>query len=162
MAGILVTNEIGVPIEFKYTEPVSINRLQKTLYGVALDRHLHESVLRGSLAAELRSNPKYFITAFDEKEYLGTLAGKEMVALQEIRPGSSESAGAYTRTRDREATIMTDEGPGLRAAFSTSDEAAQRDMVDWLHDLAGTMDLLEPLERIRAALKMLIGDERRR
>jgi len=162
MGGILVTNEIGVPLEFKYTEPVAMNRLQKTLYGAVLDRYLHETVIRDSLARELHSDPKYFITGFEEKEYLGTIAGREMIALQEVRSASSEPGGSFTRTRDREAVVLTDEGPGLRAAFSTSDEAVQQDMIDWLQGAARTMDLLEPLDRVKVALKMLIGDERKR
>jgi len=138
-----------------------MNRLQRTLYGAALDRYLHETVIRDSLARELHSDPKYFITGFEEKEYLGTIAGREMIALQEIRSSSSEQGGSFTRTRDREAVIMTDEGPGLRTAFSTSDETVQQDMITWLQGVARTMDVLEPLERVRAALKMLISDERR-
>jgi hypothetical protein len=162
MGGILVTNEIGVPLEFKYTEPLAMNRLQKTLYGAVLDRYLHQTVIRDSLARELHSDPRYFITGYEEKEYLGTLAGREMIALQEVRPGASESGASLTRTRDREAVIMTEDGPGLRAAFSTSDEALQEEMIGWLQGVARNMDLLEPLERIKAALKMLVGDERKR
>jgi hypothetical protein len=161
--GILVTNEIGVPLEFKYTEPLAMNRLQKTLYGAVLDRYLHETLIRDSLARELQSDPRYFITGYEEKEYLGTLAGRAMIALQEVRPGSSESGASLTRTRDREALIMTEDGPpGLRAAFSTSDEALQEEMIGWLQGVARTMDLLEPLERVKAVLKMLVGDERKR
>lgn len=162
MGGVLVTNEIGVPVEFKYTEPVSLNRMQKTLYGAVLDRYLHEKVIRDSLARELQSNPKYIITGFEEKEYLGTLAGREMVALQEIRSASSEPGGSLTRPRDRETVITTDDSPGLRAAFSTSDETLQQDMISWLQGVAQTMDLLEPLDRIKAALKIIFSDERRR
>jgi hypothetical protein len=162
LGGILVTNEIGVPLEFKYTEPVMLHKLQKTLYGAALERYLHETVTRDPLARELHSDPKYVITGFEEKEYLATFAGREMIALQGVRSATSEPAGSFARTRDREALIMTDEGPGLRAAFSTSDEAAQQDIITWLQGISRTMDLLEPLERVKAALKMLASDERRR
>jgi hypothetical protein len=161
MGGILVTNEIGVPVEFEYTEPVSMSRIQKTLYGAVLDRYLHETVIRDTLARELHSNPKYIITGFEEKEYLGTLAGRGMIALQEVRSASSEPGGSLARPRDREAVIVTDEGPGLRVAFSTSDEAVQQDMIGWLQGVARTMDLLEPLDRIKAALRILVGEERK-
>lgn len=162
LGGILVTNGIGVPLEFKYTEPITLNRLQRTLYGAALERHLHETVTRDPLARDLNSDPRYILTGFEEKEYLRTFAGREMIAVQGIRSASSEPGGPLARSRDREALIVTDEGPGLRAAFSTSDEAVQQEMIAWLQGLSRTMDLLEPLERIRAALRMLVGDERRR
>ena len=160
LGGILVTNEIGVPLEFKYTEPIALNRLQRTLYGAALERYLHETVTRDPLARELHSDPKCIIAGFEEKEYLCTFAGREMIALQGIRSASSETGGAFARSR--EALIMTDEGHGLRAAFSTSDEAVQQDIIAWLQGISRTMDLLEPLERLKAALRMLAGDEKRR
>ncbi len=162
LGGILVTNEIGVPLEFKYTEPVALHRLQKTLYGAALDRYLHETVTRDPLARELHSDPKYVITGYEEKEYLGTFGGREMVALQGVRSASSDPGGSFGRARGREALILTEEGPGLRAAFSTSDEGVQESIIAWLQGVSRTMDLLEPLERVKAALKMLAGEERRR
>jgi hypothetical protein len=38
----------------------------------------------------------------------------------------------------------------------------QQDIIAWLQGISRTMDLLEPLERLKAALRMLAGDERRR
>ncbi len=162
LGGILVTNEIGVPLEFRYTEPVALHKLQKTLYGAALERYLHETVTRDPLVRELHSDPKCIITGYEEKEYLGAFGGREMVALQGLRSASSDPGGSFTRTRGREALIMTDEGPGLRAAFSTSDETVQQGIIAWLQGISRTMDLLEPLERVKAALKMIAVEERRR
>ena len=67
------------------------------------------------------------------------------------------------RTRGREVVIASEDGgPGLRAVFSTSDEAIQQDMIAWLQNVAQTMDILEPLERIKAALKTLLGEQQKR
>src|SRR5512139_3146178 len=104
LGGILVTNEIGVPLEFKYTEPVALSRLQRALYGAALERYLHETVTRDPLARDLRSDPKCIIAGFEEKEYLRAFAGREMIALQGIRSASAEPGGPLARSR--EALIM--------------------------------------------------------
>jgi len=161
LGGALVTNQVGVPVEFKYTEPVTTTRLHKILYGASLDRFLHETVIRDRLSREVRAIPDYFIAPYEEKEFLGPMAGKEMMAVQSFPAGQRESTGPFTRVRDREAIIELEDGPALRIAFSTADDALQRSMVTWLQELARTMDILEPLERVANALRMLCGNERK-
>jgi len=155
IGGILVTNQIGVPLEFKYTEPVATTKLHQILYGASLERYLHESVIRDRLGQEIKSEPDYFITGYDEREFLGPIAGKQAMAVQAVQPEFRESGGPFTRLRESEALVDLEEGPSLRLAFSTPDDAVQRNMVMWLHELSRTMDVLEPIERIVKALKML-------
>jgi hypothetical protein len=161
MGAILVTNQIGVPLEFKYTEPVTTTRLHKILYGSVLDRYLHESVIRDRLVKELRSEPDYFIAPYDEKEFLAPLAKTEMIAIQRFKVAAGESAGPFTRVREREAILELEDGPVLRVAFSTSDDAVQHRIATWIQEIGRTMDVLEPIERISIALKALSGEERR-
>ena len=159
MGGILITNQIGVPMEFKYTEPVVATKLHKILYGSVLEKYLHETVIRDRLAREVRSIPDYFITSYDEKAYLGPIAEREMVAIQKCSFPPEEVKGAFTRIREREAIIqLEDDAVLLRLAFSTADEAAQLNLAAWLQDLACTMDVLEPLERISTALNIICGE----
>jgi hypothetical protein len=159
MGGILITNQIGVPVEFKYTEPVVATRLHKILYGSVLDKYLHETVIRDRLAREVRSVPDYFISNYDEKEFLGPVADREMVAVQKCGFPPEDVSGVFTRVREREAIMqLEDDCVFLRLAFSTADEATQLSVAAWLQDLARTMDVLEPLERISTALTTICGE----
>lgn len=161
LGGILITNQVGVPLEFKYTEPVTTTKLHKILYGASLEKYLHETVIRDRLIREIRTVPDYFIAPYDEKEYIGSMAGKEMMAIQACPAGSKETTGAFTRVREREAIIELDEGPMMRVVFSTSDDSVQRSMVTWLQEMARTMDVIEPLERVVNALNTLCGEEKK-
>ncbi len=161
LGGVLITNQIGVPLEFKYTEPVATTRLHKILYGASLDKYLHETVIRDRLSREIRSVPEYFMTSYDEREYLGQMAGKEMMALQLFPLSQKDSSGPFTRVRDREAIVELEDGPVLRVAFSTADDAVQRSMAIWLQEVARTMDVIEPLDRVVNALNTLCRDERK-
>jgi hypothetical protein len=161
LGAILVTNQIGVPLEFKYTEPVTTTRLHKILYGSVLDRYLHETVIRDRLVREVRSEPDYFITPYDEKEYLSALGKTEMIAVQRYSAGQTETSGPFTRIREREAIVDMEDGPSLRVAFSTTDEAIQHRIITWLQEIGRTMDILEPIERINVALKTLCGEEKK-
>jgi hypothetical protein len=121
MGAILITNQIGVPLEFKYTEPVAATRLHKILYGSVLEKYLHETVIRDRLGREICGVPAYFIAPYEEKEFLGAVAGREMMAVQRcsLRPG--EVSGPFSRIREREAFVeLEDEGVVLRLAFSTA------------------------------------------
>lgn len=159
---IMVTNQIGVPLEFKYTEPVTATRLHKILYGSVLEKYLHETVIRDRLAREIQSYPNYFITSYDEKDFLGALAEKEMMAIQKFALPPQEVTGAFTRLREREAIIELEEDSlFLRIAFSTDNEEVQHAMAAWLQEIARTMDVLEPLDRIASALTSLCGDGKR-
>jgi hypothetical protein len=162
MGAILVTNQIGVPLEFKYTEPVTATKLHKILYGSVLEKYLHETVIRDRLGREIRSTPDYFITSYDEKEFLGAIADKEMIAIQKYSLPPGDLAGSFSRIREREAIIeLEDEPIFLRLAFSTSNEAIQHNIALWLQEIARTMDILEPLDRIKSALASLCGEGKR-
>ncbi len=162
MGGILITNQIGVPLEFKYTEPVTATRLHKILYGSVLDKYLHETVIRDRLGREVRALPNFFITGYDEKEFLGPIADREMVAIQKCNLPPGDISGPFTRIREREAIIELEEDREfLRLAFSTSDEMLQLNIVAWLQENARTMDILEPLDRITAALNSICGEGKR-
>jgi hypothetical protein len=160
MGAILVTNQIGVPLEFKYTEPVSTTRLQKILYGAVLDRYLHETVLRDRLAQETRTPADFYITPYEDKEFLSSLAGVEMIAVQRHLAAQGEGSGPFTRLREREVLIELEDGPAFRVVFATADDAVQHRIATALQEIGRTMDIVEPLERMAAALKTLC-DERK-
>jgi hypothetical protein len=162
MGAILVTNEIGVPLEFKYTEPVTATKLHKILYGSVLEKYLHETVIRDRLMREVSSTPDFFITPYDEKEFLGALCGREMVAVQKYSLPPGDLSGPFSRIREREAIVeLEDEAIFLRLAFSTPNEAVQHSIAAWLQEISRTMDIMEPLDRIVSALTSLSGDGRR-
>jgi hypothetical protein len=162
VGAILVTNQIGVPLEFKYTEPVVATRLHKILYGSVLEKYLHETVIRDRLGREVRSSPNYFIAPYDEKEFLGAVGDREMMAVQRYSLPPGEISGPFNRIREREAIIeLEEERIFLRLAFSTSDETLQHNMAAWLQEIARTMDVLEPLDRITSALTSICGEAKR-
>src|SRR5262249_27850909 len=148
LGAVLVTNQVGIPVEFKYTEPVVATKLHKILYGAVLERYLHETVIRDRLASEVTSGPEYVIAPYEEREFLGTLAGREMMAIQRSNLGPGEASGPFTRLREREAIIGLEDGQALRVVFSSDDDSTQHGMATWLQEISRTMDVFEPIERI--------------
>ncbi len=156
---VLVTNQIAVPVEFKYTEPIRCSSLHKILYGESLQRYLRQTLIRERLAEALESNAEFFIASYEERDFLTTIGGREMIAVESIGTGSTSTSEVFTRVRERQAIVTLEEGPQLRLAFSTVDDTLQRHIVSWLQELSRTMDLLEPMERVQHALKVLSAEQ---
>ena len=157
---VLVTNQIAVPVEFKYTEPIRCSSLHKILYGESLQRYLRQTLIRERLAEALESNAEFFIASYEERDFLSTIGGRAMIAVESIGVGStSPTSEVFTRVKDRQAIVTLEEGPQLRLAFSTADNTLQRHIVSWLQELSRTMDLLEPMERVQHALKVLSAEQ---
>jgi len=62
IGGLLVTDQKGFPIEFRYTDPVTPSALQRVIYGNALDRYLIVEVIARSLIESVTDKPDLFIT----------------------------------------------------------------------------------------------------
>lgn len=61
LGGLLLTDESGIPLDFRYTEPITPTKLQSVLYGKALESHLREEVIQKALLKELKGSPDLFI-----------------------------------------------------------------------------------------------------
>src|SRR5512146_2076692 len=57
LGGLLVTDTSGIPLDFRYTEPITPTKLQSVLYGKALEPHLKEEVIQKTLLKELKTAP---------------------------------------------------------------------------------------------------------
>ena len=49
VGGLMVTDASGLPVDFRYTDPVTPTRLQRALYGAVLDRYLRSEVVLRTL-----------------------------------------------------------------------------------------------------------------
>ena len=45
----LVVDQRGIPMDFRYTDPIRLSRLERILYGSALDVYLREELILQSL-----------------------------------------------------------------------------------------------------------------
>ena len=66
LGGLLVTDPSGIPLDFRYTEPITPTRLQGILYGKSLEPHLKEEVIQKTLLKELKTAPDLFILSATE------------------------------------------------------------------------------------------------
>lgn len=140
VAGLLVTNKYGRPLEFQCTAPVRPNRAQELLYGPTLVPFLLGELLSKTLVERIGIKPHLLLT--DRAEILDS------------RPHVSlpvACIGEEGRKRSNAAELIR---VGKQPCSLHSDFEDDRKTFEKLaKELAADADLLEPLDRVREALQ---------
>ena len=155
----LVVDFRGIPMDFRYTDPIRPSRLERILYGNALDVYLREELILESLLSAVEVKPLAWICR--EGDLLSPLKsigkGKALfLAPSNSAPldavGNVEPTGESGVYRVQADSVSAP----LRVAFP---EGAREDEVKQITGLlveaARTMELLEPFGRIQKALLSL-------
>jgi hypothetical protein len=155
VGGLMVTDTRGLPVDFRFTDPVTPTRLQRALYGGVLDRYLRSEVVLRTLLDALAEPPSLLLV--DDPSLL--VEPIDLCPLAFVGPSQAESLGAVgTRSGTSAHSFLlqvSDSGHPLRVTLPTeSDHEAL--VIETLLSLAERMDVLEPIERVRDALGVIV------
>lgn len=147
-AALLVTDAATRPLEFRITEQVHTDEVQRVLYGTAYEQELYGACLTAPLLEAIRAEPDVILVRDQE---LLVLDG--MCPVPVLWIGRDESAAA----QDADA----ESGGDARDAFvvgTRSDREEVRQVRAKLGETVQGRDLLEPFERIGVALTRISVD----
>jgi hypothetical protein len=156
IGGAMVTDRYGLPIEFRYTEPVRANRLQRILYGDVLERYIHSDVILTNLLERMENIPSVNIVS--DASYIPVVSGKGSAAIWigETRAPQLTKIGEVQESASNEFLLQLREtGSPIRVKTADNSPEARQCIVQQLVDLSETMDLIEPLHRIESAIALL-------
>ena len=162
LGGLLVVDGSGIPVDFRYTEPITPTKLQSILYGKALEPHLKEEVIQRTLLKDLKGQPDLLVLpAADLAAGLKGEAKCPVLGLQKSQEQPLPRVGESFRVNPRELLLQLTEGAApIRVIFASGVEAAAQEVAaQKLLEAGWQMDLLEPLERVTAALGSLVQKE---
>ena len=141
----MVTDEFGIPKEFKYSEPIKPTKLQHILYGKVLTKYIKIEVLSKNLLSKLENNPDIIlskdidITMSEEMEkeilYISS------VAIDNIKKDIEE-------IDESELIVKVSQFKGYRVACKDG----PKKYIENIKELSKTMDLEEPFNRMEEAL----------
>lgn len=153
IGGILVIDEYTIPVEFKYTDPFQPTRLQRILYGKALEAYLEHGLILKSLIKDLESRPEFmFVDNLIAVDYL-----EEVIFLQSAAiPGGYEEESEKVVEEEGEYILPLGKGKALRIVSKTPLDGQKLEII---RKLAVEQDILEPFQRLRTALKMILSGE---
>jgi hypothetical protein len=156
IGGVMVTDSMAVPIEFKYTEPIRPTGIHKIIFGKVLEKYIAEEVVKKSLLKEVKNTPAVlFVT---QLELLGedTVNQVPMVALQTTTLPALSAAGEFQRVKEKEIILqpMTSKNP-LKLTFFSPEPDVQEKVMNILRSSIEKIDIHEPFTRVETALKAL-------
>ncbi|MBT3268199.1 hypothetical protein HN371_13655 [Candidatus Poribacteria bacterium] len=166
VAGFLVTNHRGIPIEFRYTDPVEITETQRMLYGETN----HEEALAVTMAASLWKSVQQKPGVLLVEDFAAARLWEHLAGRQETRVAHLHLAPADVFLPELPGrVVMPVEADGERLAAIQAvptDPGALAQIESTLTDASSTMRLDEPFERIEAILRgihdLQDGEGRRR
>lgn len=156
VGGLMVTDTSGLPIDFRFTDPVTPTRLQRALYGGVLDRYLRTEVVLRTLMDALEQPPTLLVV--DDPSLLDEPI--DICPMAFVGTSRSEALGAVgTRSGQGSSTFLLQTGEtGHPLRVTLPSESGDEELVGAaLTELGTRMDVLEPLERVRAALAVIVA-----
>lgn len=159
VGGLMVTDAHGLPVDFRYTDPITPTRLQRALYGGVLDRYLRSEVVLRTLLASVQQKPTFLLVE-DDRLLDEEIQGCPVAYASVSRAGALGARGTVEAEGEGIHLVQTaDSGAPLRLAMAESANGAVASVADGLVRLAETMDVLEPADRVRGALDLIVSGE---
>jgi len=159
IGALMVTDGAGIPLEFKYTEPIKPTRIQAILYGGALERYIKLEVIRRKLVKALQNRPDVIFVDNADLSLLGPSEGIPVVALQRARIPPIGGAGEIKKPKENELIAQTQDGSDpLRLIFAGVEQDAIDRVGTLVIEAGRAADLAEPLERLEKAIDALLKD----
>jgi hypothetical protein len=158
VGGLMVTDASGLPVDFRYTDPVTPTRLQRALYGAVLDRYLRSEVVLRTLLDALESPPSLLL--IDDPELLDEPIDACPVAL--VAASRADPIGmAGARSAEGAGTFLLQASEAAHPVRVSLPDGSphEREVVDALVAMSARMDVLEPAERVRDALAVIVAGE---
>ncbi|HEY9688338.1 MAG TPA: hypothetical protein V6C52_15315 [Coleofasciculaceae cyanobacterium] len=168
IGGLMVTDGRGLPVEFRYTEPIQPTKIQQVLYGQVLSAYIKREVILETL---LKNNETKFKCLLVEDEHLLDYPAKGY-AIARIAATKSSPIGPVGKSQEitpGEILLqVTPEGSPVRLNLSgkaakpaegESEGEKPAEITTLLVEAGGNMDICEPIKRIEKALEIICQEE---
>jgi len=152
----------GIPVDFRYTEPIRPTKLEKVLYGNALEVYLKEELILESLVGAVEVKPALWICK--EQNLLMPLRAvtkSRVIMLMNSNHHPLDTAGDFEFTGESGVYLVQADSVSapLKIMFhSNVTENEVKSVVNLLVNASQTMELTEPFSRIQKALHAITSE----
>jgi len=162
LGGVMITNDRGFPIDFKYTDPVTPTKVQHIIYGPVLEQYIRNHVIIGALTKDVSNAPTFYTVSQHQLFDMAESNELPLISLQRTQVPSLTEKGMVNRSKENECLLQgwTDTHP-TRILFSPMPAENQEIILKDLVYLSKHMDLVEPLERLEKAVLYLCSEKNR-
>ncbi len=157
VGGIMIADERGIPMEFKYTEPVEPTKIQEVLYGEVLEKYLREEVIMGNLVSKLENKPDIYIINDVKNLYLQEVVKEDVAVVRKTQIAPMKDIKTYKFIKENEAVAQVKEGENPVVIMVQKEN--KEEIIKKVIDMGENTDLTEPLGRVEEALELICRGE---
>lgn len=159
IGGVLITDRLGIPVEFRHTEAVSPSRVQKALYGQALEKFLKCETMAKCLLKDIDKKPSVLVVPDMDYFPLTKLFNFPFVQLSKAAREPMQQHGDFVEVSESEIhlQVLAMRHP-LRVRVDRKNAPNLPAIKGILLDVGRTMDLIEPGNRVKDALAELLSE----
>jgi len=153
---VMVTDARGLPREFRHTEPIRPTRIQRVLYGGALEAYLRADVIGSCLLKDLKAKPTAVVVREEALLALDQQAGCPVLVV--FATNLDPLPDGEPRRDIDEKSVLVQLAPGsgpVRVTVARPDASLLAAACEILLGAAETMDVVEPLTRMEEAVSLL-------
>lgn len=148
VGAILITNQFGLPLEFRYTDPISLSPLQRLLYGEPLKKYLLVDIIGKTLWDAIQNKPDLLLVEdkimFDMSKYTEVCPVGLLSKKADLGGDMGFSAIQFFEASGKGGFIIFAKGERPRELI--------RDLIS---EAQQHMNIAEPFDRIRKVLSKL-------
>ncbi|MBP9957958.1 MAG: hypothetical protein KBF14_05845 [Synergistaceae bacterium] len=152
----LVTDPRGIPVDFRYTEPVRPTRLERILYGGALDIYLREEVILENLIGAVEVKPSLWITNdISLIKPIQKISRISTLCIEKSSHSPLDQTGVSEPQAEKGVFLLQADGISSPLRLTLSDESLSKSTAIFqnLVTAAEEMELMEPFSRISKAME---------
>ncbi len=161
LGAILICDEKGFPMEFRYTEPIIPTKIQKVLYGNNLEKYLKVDVILDSLLKVLSSN--YDLLIVSDEVLLEYKETKNILKMSLTQNPILSKEDKIQKISNNECLIripLCEQPIKLLFQKDFQCEGATFDsIVSSLLEMGESVDILEPLSRVQKSIDLICKRE---
>ena len=158
----LVTDSRGIPTDFRYTEPVRPTKLERILYGNALDIYLREDIILDNLLGAVQTKPIIWILSDEELiEPVQRISKLPALVVASSARSPLEQSGQCEPTSEAGVFMLQADNISAPLRLTVSEENVSKilQFAEFLTAVAEDMELIEPFTRMARALEAVAETE---
>lgn len=160
IGGIMLTDNNGIPLEFKYTEPIRPTKIQKILYGNALEKYIKKEIVFLNLLSSLTMKPDLLITVEADLLEFKDSVTYPVICLEETSLPPLNEVGIVQDINQNEFVFqVSPSGSPIRIKLIDANNEAKKKIQALILELESSMNLIEPISRVEGALKVLCQEK---
>ncbi len=160
LGGILIVDKKGIPVEFKYVEPIRPSKLQTLLYGNTIDRYIRVESVGIPLVDAVERKP--VILFIREEPFLEESKWTfPIISISRYKGEVLSNIGEFKELENGEYLIKIDTNLPVRVKIDKKFRERLQELINLLIEVGQNFDIMEPFSRLEEAIRFIWREQKK-